>query len=164
MLLLKDPLVLYYFAFPILLLGLAIIVLDRKKFKSLFWFGLIWGSVLTTIIIFICDNLLNLVKYRHADPFTFFHLPVFFNFGWTPAIMMFLYFLPPKKPMYAFHIYILTFCIVNSINDELFHQIGLLEYIHWSALVRFLISLPYFYFVAFHYLNMKSQGFFLDGD
>lgn len=164
MLILKDPLVLYYFAFPILLLGLAIICLDRKTFKSLFWFGLIWGSVLTTLIIFISDNLLNLVKYHHADPFTFFHLPVFFDLGWTPAIMMYLYFLPTKKTGYGFYVYILTFCIINSINDELFHQIGLLEYIHWNAFIRFLISLPYFYFVAVHYLNMKSKGFFLEDD
>ena len=160
MLPLKDPLVLYYFAFPILLLGLTIIFLNRKTIKSLFWFGLIWGSGLTTLIIFIADNLFNLVKYRHADPFTFFHLPVFFDFGWTPAIMMFLHFLPSKKTGYGFYVYIITFSIINSINDEIFHQVGILEYIHWTALVRFLISLPYFYLVAAHYLNLKAKGFF----
>ena len=158
--LLKDPLILYYFAFPILLLGLAIIFLDRKTLKSLFWFGLIWGSVLTTIIIFICDNLFNLVKYHHADPFTFFHLPVLFDLGWTPAIMIFVNYLPDKKTGYGYYAYIVTFAIINAVNDELFHQIGLLEYIHWSALIRFLISLPYFYFIAVHYLHLKSKGIF----
>lgn len=161
---LKDPLILYYFAFPIILLGLTIIFLNRKTIKSLFWFGLIWGSGLTTIIIFIADNLLNFVKYRHADPFTFFHLPVFFNFGWTPAVMLFLHFLPDKKTGYGYYAYIVMFSIISAINDDLFHQVGLLEYIHWNAFIRFLISLPYFYFLAVHFLHLSSKGFFLEDD
>jgi hypothetical protein len=157
---LKDPLILYYFGFPLVLLVQAIIFLDRKTFKSLFWFGLIWGSGLTTILLFIFDNLLNLVKYQHAYPFTFFNSPMLFNFGWTPAIMMFIHFLPNKKIGYAFYVYTLTFCLINAVNDEVFHQIGLLEYIHWSAFTRFIISLPYFYFMAVHYLNLKTKGVF----
>ena len=83
-----------------------------------------------------------------------------FDLGWTPAIMMFIYFLPNKKIGYAFYVYILTFSLINAVNDEVFHQIGLLEYIHWSAFIRFIISLPYFYLVAVHYLNLKAKSVF----
>lgn len=156
----KDPLILYYFAFPLFLLVLMVAFLDRKEIKSLFWFGLIWGSVLTTIIIFIIADIFNLVKYQHVKPFTILGLPLLFDLAWTPAVLLFLHFLPKKKPRYAYYSYIIVFCLINAANDEVFHQIGLLEYIHWSPLYRFLISLPYFYWLAIHYINLKSKGIF----
>lgn len=158
--LLKDPLVLYYIAFPLGLLILMVVFLDRRQIRSLFWFGLIWGSLLTTLLLFIFDDVFNLVKYQHARPFTIFGLPLLFDLAWTPAIIMFVHFLPDRKIRYAFYTYILLFCILNASNDEVFHQIGLLKYVHWSPIVRFLISLPYFYWVAIHYLNLKAKGVF----
>ena len=155
----KDPLTIYYFVFPLGLLILTVIFLNRKEIKSLFWFGIIWGTGLTTIIIFILADILNLVKYQHVYPFTIFNLPLFFDLAWTPAALIFLHFLP-KKPRYAYYAYIIFFALLNAANDEVFHQIGLLEYIHWSPFFRFLISLPYFYWLAIHYTNLKSQGVF----
>lgn len=160
MILIKDPLTLYYFAFPLSLLILMVIFLNRKEIKSLFWFGLIWGTGVTTLIIFIISNIFNLVKYQHVYPFTIFNLPLFFDLAWTPAILIFLHFLPQKKLGYAYHSYIIVFCLLNAVNDEVFHQIGLLKYIHWNPFYRLLISLPYFYWVAVHYTNLKSKGTF----
>ena len=137
-----------------------VVFLDRKAIKALFWFGLIWGSVLTTVIIFVCDDIFNLVKYQHAYPFTIFRLPLLFDLAWTPAIVMFLHFLPKNGPKYARHAYIIVFSLINAANDEVFHQIGLLKYIHWTPFARFLISLPYFYWLAVHYANLKSKGVF----
>ncbi len=158
----KDPLTLYYFAFPLALLILMIAFLDRKQIKSLFWFGLLWGSVLTTLIIYIADDILNLVKYQHAYPFTIMRLPLLFDLAWTPAIIMFIRFLPNRKIRYPYYTYILTFALINAANDEVFHQIGLLKYIHWSPIVRFLISLPYFYGVALHYEHLEKKGVFAE--
>jgi len=107
--LIKDPLTIYYFAFPLGLLLLTVIFLNRKEIKSLFWFGLIWGSGLTTIIIFIIADVLNLLKYHHVYPFTAFNLPLLFDFAWTPAILLFLHFLPKKRLRYAYHSYIIAF-------------------------------------------------------
>ena len=156
----KDPLTLYYFAFPLGLLILMVIFLNRKEIKSLFWFGLIWGSVLSTIIIFIVADVFNLVKYQHVYPFTILNLPLLFDLAWTPAVVVFLHFLPKKKLGYPYYAYILFFCLLNAANDEVFHQIGLLKYIHWSPFYRFLISLPYFYWLAVHYTNLESKGAF----
>jgi len=160
--LLKDPLILYYIAFPLGLLTLMVVFLNRKQIRSLFWFGMIWGSLLTTLLIFIFDDVLNLVKYQHAGPFTIFGLPLLFDLAWTPAIIMFVHFLPDKEMKYAFYTYIVLFCLLNASNDEIFHQVGLLKYIHWSPIIRFLISLPYFYWVAIHYLNLRSKGVFAE--
>jgi hypothetical protein len=158
--LIKDPLSLYYFLFPLGLLVLLVIFLNRKEIKSLFWFGIIWGSALTTFIIFILDNILGLVKYQHIYPFSVSGLPLLLDLAWTPAIMMFIHFLPDKRTGYAYYAYLLIFALMNAANDEVFHQIGLLEYIHWSPISRFLISLPYFYWLAIHYDNLKSKGVF----
>lgn len=155
---LKDPLILHYFAFPLILLTLMVIFLNRKEIRALFWFGLIWGSLLTTIIIFMISGVFNLVEYRHVYPFSILKLPLLFDLAWTPAIIMFVHFLPAKKTGYAYYTYLLVFAFINSANDEVFHQIGLLEYIHWSPVYRFLISLPYFYWVAVHYADLKSKG------
>lgn len=156
----KDPFTIYYFAFPLGLLLLTIIFLNRREIKSLFWFGLIWGSGFTTIIIFIIADVFNLLKYRHVYPFTVFNLPLLFDLAWTPAILLFLHFLPKKRLGYAYHSYIIVFCLLNAINDEVFHQIELLEYIHWNPIYRFLISIPYFYWLAIHYTDLKSKGAF----
>lgn len=158
---LKDPLVLYYFAFPLILLGLSIVFLNRKEIKSLFWFAIIWGSVLTTLIIFIADNLFKLVKYEHVYPFSILKLPLLFDLAWTPAILIFLHFLPGvQAPKYAYHTYIIVFALINAANDEVFHKIGLLTYVHWSPFIRLLISLPYFYWLAIHYTDLKAKGVF----
>lgn len=156
----KDPLALYYIAFPLGLLILMVVFLNRKEIKSLFWFGLIWGTGLTTIIVFIIEDLLNLIKYQHGYLFIILSLPLFFDLAWTPAIMMFLHFLPNPKIKYAYYTYIILFALLNAVNDEFFHQIGLLEYNHWSPFFRFLISLPYFYWLAVHYINLRSKGVF----
>lgn len=156
----KDPLTLYYFAFPLTLLILLVFFLNRKEIKSLFWFGLIWGSVLTTVIILILGNVFHLVEYQHVYPFAILKLPLLFDLAWTPAVMMFVHFLPNPKTGYAYYIYIVVFALITAANDEVFHQIGLLTYIHWSPFVRFLISLPYFYWVAIHFTDLKSKGVF----
>jgi hypothetical protein len=154
----KDPLTLYYIAFPLGLLILMITFLNRKEIKALFWFGLIWGTGLTTTIVFILEDLLGLIKYQHGDPFIILNLPFLFDLAWIPAIMLFLHFLPSQKIRYAYHTYIIFFALLNAVNDEFFHQVGLLKYIHWNPFFRFLISLPYFYWLAVHYLKLKSQG------
>lgn len=156
----KDPLTLYYFAFPFILLILLVVFLNRKEIKSLFWFGIIWGSVATTIIAFILKNVLKVMKYQHADPFTVFGLPLLFDLAWTPAVMIFIHFLPDKKPKYAHYTFIIVFALITAANDEVFHQIGLLKYIHWSPIFRLLISLPYYYWVTVHYNSLKANGVF----
>jgi len=158
--LLTDPLVLYYFAFPLGLLLLLVIFLNRKEIKSLFWFGIIWGTILTTIIIFILSNIFHLLTYQHVYPFTIFNLPLFLDLAWAPAIIIFIHFLPDKKVGYAYYTYIVFFALLNGANDEVFHQIGLLKYIHWNPFFRFLISLPYFYWLAVHYQSLKFKGVF----
>lgn len=160
---LKDPFILYYLAFPLGLLILTVSFLNRKEIKSYFWFGMIWGSIFEATIIFLA-NIFNLLKYQHAYPFTVLGLPLFFSLGWTPAVMLFLHFLPSKKTGYAYYIYIIGFALINAANDEVFHQIGLLDYIHWNPFVRFIISLPYFYWLAIHYTNLKSKGVFEEKD
>jgi hypothetical protein len=156
--LLNDPFIFYYLGFPAILLLLTIIFLDRKTLQSLFWLGLIWGSGFSTLIIVIADNCFHLLRYQHASPFTFFGSPVLLHLAWAPAILMFLHFLPNRKISYAFYAYILIFSFMSSIIDEIFHQIGLLKYIHWNSFVRFVITLPYYYFLAVHYLMLKSKG------
>jgi hypothetical protein len=156
----NDPLIFYYFAFPLGLIVFMTILMNRKEIQSLFWFGLIWGSVFTTVIIFLVDDVFNLVEYQHAYPFTIFKLPLLFDLAWTPAIIMYLHFLPKPKLGYAYYSYIITFCLLNAANDEVFHQIGLLKYIHWNAFYRFLLSVPYFYWLAVHYADLESRGVF----
>lgn len=156
----KDPLALYYIGFPLGLLVLMIVFLTRKEIKSLFWFCLIWGTGLTTVIVFILEDILGLIKYQHGYPFIILNLPLFFDLAWTPATMIFLHFLPRPNIKYAYYTYIILFALLSALNDDFFHQVGLLKYIHWSPIVRFLLSLPYFYWLTVHYLKLKSQGVF----
>ena len=156
----KDTMTFYYFAFPIILLTLMIIFLDRKAIQSLFWFGMVWGAGGSFVFVVIFSNIFTLFKYKHIEPFTFFGLPVLLGLAWTPAILLFLHFLPNRKTGYPYYAYITAFSLLSAVNDELFYKLGLLEYIHWHAFFRFIISLPYFYWMAIHYEYLKEKGVF----
>lgn len=152
------PIEIYYPAFTFLMLFLTIIFVPKNKFKSLFWLSLIWGFLFSIFFVFVFGGLLNLLQWRHAEPFSFYGAPVWLNVAWLLAIMIYLYFLPTQKEWYYFASYLLGFAFASAILDKIFNQIGLLDYIHWNPFYRFLVALFWFYGAACHRNYMMENG------
>jgi hypothetical protein len=152
------PVEFFYPIFTFLMLLLTMLFVPRKEFKSLFWLSFIWGFGVSIFFVLIFSELLNLLKWRYAFPFTFYGSPVWLNIAWLFSIMIFLYYLPTQKEWYYFTIYLFGFAFASAILDQIFMQIGLLEYIHWNPICRFFVALAWFYGAAFHHHFMKEKG------
>ena len=124
------PVEYYYPIFSGFMFILAYLLIPREKFTNLFWFGLIWGFLFSIIYVLIFGNLFNLFRYQHVEPFTFYGSPLWINFAWIFAIMLYLYFLPQQRIWYLFPLYIFTFSIASAALDTIFNKTGMLEYIN----------------------------------
>jgi hypothetical protein len=140
------------------MLLLTIIFVPKDKFKSLFWLSFLWGFLVSIAFVLITSGLLNLLQWRHTMPFSFYGTPVWLNVAWLLSIMLYLYFLPTQKEWYYFAVYLFGFAFASAILDKVFHQIGLLQYIHWNPFFRFLVALGWFYGTAYHFNYMKAKG------
>ncbi len=154
----KIPVEFYYPALAFLLLLLVVLFIPKAEIKQLFWISFLWGYVGSKAFAFIIGQALNLYKWKHAMPFEFLGAPHWLVLGWGLALMLYFYFLPESNDWYVFPTYLLIFAMASTALDKIFHNAGLLEYIHWNPLCRFILSLLWFYGAARHYVYLKAKG------
>lgn len=147
----------YYIGFALLMGGLALIVIPRKTIRHLFGFSLVWGYLgsLFFIIVF-GGGLFKLFYWRFSEPFTFFQSPFLLNLAWVPAIMIYIYFLPKIKHLHL--LFLFSFALVSAGLDEMFHRMGLLEYIHWHPFWRFIIAVVWLLGATIHYNRIIADN------
>lgn len=144
------PVEYYYPIFSVFMFALAYLLIPREKFTNLFWYGLIWGFLFSIIYVLIFGNLFNLFRYQHTEPFTFLGSPLWLNFAWIFAVMLYLHYLPQETVWYLFPLYILSFSIASAALDMVFNKTGMLEYINWNPFYRFILMLIWFYGLKVH--------------
>ena len=145
---LPIPLVLYYPFLAFTLFGMAVAIIPQPDIKRLFLESLAWGLTLS----FVAEaalTVLGFFRYRYAGPFSALGSPIWLNFAWSPAIMVFLYFKPEMKKKIRFVIYLLSFSLLSAVLDVVLHKLGLLAYYHWSPIARFFLAMAWFYAAAF---------------
>lgn len=152
------PIEYYYPALAFLLLALVVLFIPKEDFKRLFWISFLWGYLGSKSFAFVVGEVLHLYQWKHAMPFKFLGAPHWLVLGWGLAMMLYLYFLPKSKEWYVFPVYLLIFTMASAALDQIFHNAGLLEYIHWSPLHRFVLALLWFYGAARHYNYLVSRG------
>jgi hypothetical protein len=150
---------LYYPVLAITMLLFALLFIPKPAFKKLFWFGLLWGSGVDAILIFII-KLLNLYHYVNSEPFSFYGSPMFINLSWIPVIIMFIYFRPRRKEKYIMPLYIAAFSFVGLYVGIILTHVGLIVEKHWHVLLRFPLWYIWFYGAYKHYtyLEIKSKS------
>lgn len=152
------PVEFYYPALAFVLWGLVLSLIPKADIKKLFWLSLVWGYLGTKIFIIFFSVLLNLFQWKHTMPFVFLGTPHWLALGWIFAMMLFLYFLPKTSQWYVLALYIFTFSLASAALDTIFHQAGLLEYIHWSPWCRFLIAGIWFFGSYRHHDYLVERG------
>ena len=145
----------YYPAFALCMLFLLLAFVPRQVIRKLFWFSLLWGSTIDAFLIMLFKYL-NLYRYVDVEPFNFFGAPMWLSLSWSPAVILFLYFLPPRKEWYYFVFYLAAFSTVGTAIAMFFTQAGLIKEFHWNELLRFPIQFLWFYGTAKHFQYLES--------
>lgn len=152
------PIEYYYPALALFLLLLVALFIPKEESKKLFWISFLWGYLGSKIFVIVFGGLLRLFKWKQAMPFEFLGAPHWLVLGWGLAMMLYFYFLPKSKEWYAFPVYLIIFSLTSAALDSIFHNAGLLEYIHWNSFCRFIVALVWFYGAARHYVFLVSRG------
>ncbi len=152
------PVEYYYPALAFLLLVLVVLFVPREEFRKLFWLAFFWGYIMSKFFAIIIGSILHLYQWKHDMPFEFLGAPHWLVFGWGLALMLYFNFMPKAKEWYAFPIYLLIFSLSSAALDQIFHNAGLLEYIHWNPFYRFMFAIAWFYGAAWHYNYLVSRG------
>ena len=153
----RIPIDWFYIGIAFLMWGLALFLIPKEKYKSLFWYGLIWGYLAGHIFAWIFGLWLHCYEYKLAEPFRPFYTNIWLNFAWIPTIMIYLFCLPTSNLWYIYPLYLITFSLASAGLDDIFHQAGLLKYYHWNSFIRFIISLIWFWGVKVHYKAIKDN-------
>ncbi|MGE5598658.1 MAG: hypothetical protein ACM3XS_04700 [Bacteroidota bacterium] len=137
------PLLMYYPALAIILLGIALAAIPRAEIKRLFIESLLWGTGFSFIFT-VAMRVLGIFRYEHLGPFQLLGSPIWLNLAWSPAILIFLFFRPPMRRAFLFWGYLLTFCLVSAMLNEVLSRLGLLRQYHWSSPAQFLSAAIWF--------------------
>lgn len=145
-----------YTLFALMMLFFLLIFVPRLAIKKLFWFGMFWGSTLDFLIETVF-SLLNILRYEHIQPFNIGRLPVWTVLGWTPAAILFVYFLPQRKERYIFWLYIIMFSGLTACIGAVLSQLKLLVFINWSVIHWFVMGIAFYYLQARHYFYLENS-------
>jgi hypothetical protein len=146
-----------YSIFALLILALTLLLVPRSTIKILFWFSLLWGSSVDVLLILLF-RYLQLYHYLKLNPYDFFGAPMWLPLAWSPAIIIFIYFLPPNKEWYYSFFYIAAFSAIGMAIGMFFTQVGLLQEIHWNPLLRFPVQFLWVYGALRHHRYLESRG------
>ncbi len=147
----------YYPLFAFFLFFLVLAFVPRAEIKKLFWFSLLWGSTVDSIIIFLMRRL-NLFHYIKLEPFNLFGVPLWIPLAWSQAIILFIYFYPNRKEWYYNLFYIAFFAGAGVGIGFFFSQAGLIVNVRWNELFRFPIQFLWFYGALKHYQYLEGSA------
>ncbi|HEX7714526.1 MAG TPA: hypothetical protein VF531_10955 [Bacillota bacterium] len=138
------------------MLALVIVFVPRREIKKLFWFSLLWGSMVDFLLVELF-RLLNFYRYENSFPLEFYGSPIMLNLAWSQAIILFIHFLPRRKEWYVLPFYIAMFSMIGTAIGVFFKNAGLIREIHWNELLRFPVWVVWFYGVCWHYNRLRAR-------
>ena len=156
---LNLPYLYFYLVFALGLLFLLLVFMPKHDIRRLFWLGLLWGSGSSFIVEHIY-HFVGLTKYKHVEPFNIGFLPLWTIAAWTPAIMLFIYFLPKRKEKYIYCLYLVMWSAFTSFVAVTFRNLGILVFLRGGPWIWFVGGFASYYLLSkFHrFLEAKSEG------
>lgn len=144
-----------YLAFAVILMFFLLTMVPKHKIHKLFWFGMLWGTVLDLIVGHIFC-FIRLIRYQYMEPFNIGYLPLWTILGWTPAIVMFIHFFPQPKPAYIHWVYLVTWSIFTTFVAIIFSQLKLLVFFKGGPWIWFFSSFIQLSLTIRHYRSVKN--------
>ncbi len=155
----RIPAEVNYPIFALFLILLVVLFVRKDRFIPLFWPSFIWGFLADTLFVLFFGSWLKLFHWTRTMPFDFYGSPVWLNFAWLLAMMLFFNFLPKRRDSYHRLLYLATFALVAALIDLVFHNIGLLQYHHWHPLYRFGMVLIWLQLASWNYMRLYPAEF-----
>ena len=134
----------YYLLLAMLLFAGVVLLIPRRYIRTYFPAAILLGSGTSFFFNMVFGQLLKSLSYVGHGAFHVFGGPFWILFAWTPAIMLFLHFLPRRESTLLRWAYIAAWSVFSMSLDILLHQLGLLQYIHWGPWQRFLVAMVWF--------------------
>ncbi len=139
--------------------GLALIsfvVIDRERYRGLFFYGLVGGFLASSVFIGVMTAVGGF-HYENFGSMHFFRIPIFITLAWIPAIMLFLHFMPGVGPVY-YWLYLLSWVLLSSMIQRGLEYKGLMIRGWFNEGIRAVFSLVWYYVVSQWYLWMIDKS------
>lgn len=148
-----QPIQLGYIIFAGLMFLLLITFVPRRRIQKLFWFSLLWGPMVNILMVWTFQAL-NLYHYEYLKPFEFLGTPIFNSLAWSPAIILFIHFLPERTERYVVPLYIALYSMLGTLIGAYFTEFGLVEEVHFHYVLRLPIWYLWFSATLWHYYKL----------
>jgi len=140
----------YIYIIYTLALGImALAVVPRPEIRRLSFLGIIYGAITDFWIIIFATHLLEVGGYKNYFPFGFMGIPFFPLLAWTFYFILYLFFLPQRKPWII--IYIIAAAGYSTIFSIILQNLGIFQWNVGRLFIPFLIYLTWFSIVTFTY-------------
>jgi len=137
---------------------LVVIFIPREKIKEYFIYGLLLGGLGDILVVGLFQNLLHIISFKNAGIFLFLGMNFLSPISWTVTVMLFLNFLPRRKPF--LYLYVLTFATFSVGYGYLVHNVGLFDFKPWFYPVySFLTFLGWWSFISWIYIKTSPANF-----
>jgi len=133
----------------------TLMFIPRKLYKKYFIYGLITGAAGDFLVALLLESV-NLIEYKNAGVFTVLGLNFWAPISWMFVHMIFLYFLPQRRPF--LYIYILSFAMFSRVFSNILSNLNLFEFRGVWPYASFFVFL--FWYGGAAWLYRKAEKFY----
>lgn len=117
---------LFYPVYLAIAFGFSLIYIPKKVYKEYLIYGLLIGGLGDILLVSLFSNLLHLMWFKNAGIFEVLGHHFLSPPSWTFSMMLFLYFLPRRRPF--LYLYILTFTMYSFGYGLIVRNCGLYDF------------------------------------
>ena len=147
-----------YFIYPIYTLVLFLIVLavvPRKKIQTFSFYAIFFGAIVEIALIFLLTKVIGVGGYKNFGPFGFLGVPFFPPIAWVAFFILFLYFLPKKRPWN--YIYIFAAAGYGVLFSNVLKNLGIFSWNMGEIVIPYILYLSWFSFFAWAYYKLTNN-------
>ncbi|SFG80889.1 hypothetical protein SAMN05660649_02756 [Desulfotomaculum arcticum] len=143
---------LFYPVYLVLAFILSLLYIPKEDYKKYFIYGLLIGGLGDVIAVSLFSNLFHIIWFKNAGIFAVLGHNILSPPSWTFTVMIFLRFLPHRRPFLYF--YVVTFAFSSLGYGYFVQNIGLFDFKTWFYPVfSFLTFLGWWSFAAWLYIK-----------
>lgn len=143
------PFIYIMYTLPLGILALALI--PRSEIRRLSFWGILYGAIIDFCLIIVVTHLLGAGGYKNYYPFGFMGIPFFPLLSWVCYFILYLYFLPKKKPWVT--IYTIAASAYSTIFSNVLQNLGIFQWNISKLFLPFLLYLTWNSLVTWTYLK-----------
>ena len=147
-----------FFIYPIYTLALFLIVLavvPIKKIQTLSFYAIFFGAIVEIALIFLLTKVIGVGGYKNFGPFGFLGVPFFTPIAWVAFFILFLYFLPKKRPWN--YIYIFAAAGYSVLFSNVLKNLGIFSWNMGELVIPYILYLSWFSFFTWVYYKLTNN-------